>query len=132
MIDNVKMRETSNGVKKYRNLFIMILLLSPVIVSAQLSGIKDLIQAVGDLINPLIRIMVGAALLVFFWGLVKFIFHVGGDEKAVDEGKRVMKWGLIALFVMLSVWGIIKFAQKALIPGGSLSPSSGFPWVVNT
>ena len=77
-------------------------------------GVKDLIRAVGGLINPIIAILVGVALLAFFWGLARFIFRVGGDEKAVDEGKRIMKWGLIALFVMVSVWGIVKFMQRAL------------------
>ena len=77
-------------------------------------GVKDLIRAVGGLINPIIAILVGVALLAFFWGLARFIFRVGGDEKAVDEGKRIMKWGLIALFVMVSVWGIIIFIQEAL------------------
>ena len=77
-------------------------------------GVKDLIRAVGGLINPIIAILVGVALLAFFWGLAKFIFRVGGDEKAVEEGKMIMKWGLIALFVMVSVWGIIIFIQEAL------------------
>lgn len=117
--------------RKYK-MFIIAFFLLPAVVFAQLDGIKDLVQAVGDLINPLIRIAVGAALLVFFWGLAKFIFHVSGDEKAVDEGKRVMKWGLIALFVMVSVWGIIGFVQKALIPGGRSTPPSGFPGLINT
>ena len=77
-------------------------------------GVKDLILAVGRLINPLIAISVGLALLAFFWGLAKFIFRVGGDEKAVDDGKRIMKWGLVALFVIVSVWGIIRFMQSEL------------------
>ncbi|KKT12588.1 MAG: hypothetical protein UV94_C0043G0005 [Parcubacteria group bacterium GW2011_GWC1_43_30] len=90
-----------------------------------MTGIKDLITAVGGLINPLIVILVGVALLVFFWGLAKFIFRVGGDEKAVEGGKRLMGWGLLALFVMLSVWGIIRFMQNALLlplPGSGGSP----------
>ena len=90
-----------------------------------MTGIKDLITAVGGLINPLIVILVGAALLVFFWGLAKFIFRVGGDENAVEGGKRLMIWGLIALFVMISVWGIIRFMQNALLlplPGSGGSP----------
>ena|SRR3989344_523832 len=73
-----------------------------------------LIEAVGGLIGMSIKILVGVALIVFFAGLVKFIFHVSGDEKAVDEGKRVMKWGILALFVMLSVWGIVGFFQRGL------------------
>lgn len=78
----------------------------------------ELIDAVADLMDISIATVVAAALLVFFWGLVKFVFQLGGDEKAVEDGKRIMKWGLIALFVMVSVWGIVKFAQKAFnIPG---------------
>jgi hypothetical protein len=75
---------------------------------------KALIQAVGGLINDLIGLVIALALLAFFWGLAKFIFHIGGDEKAVEEGKRIMKWGLIALFILVSVWGIVGFAQREL------------------
>ena len=112
--------------KKYKILLILTLALLPSVASAQLTGLGELITATGGLINPLIAILVGVALLVFFWGLVKFVFRLGGDgEKAVDEGKRVMKWGLIALFVMVSVWGIIEFFQDALLPGDSSTPPAG-------
>ncbi|MBI1974396.1 MAG: hypothetical protein HYS51_00850 [Candidatus Zambryskibacteria bacterium] len=60
-----------------------------------------------DLIKLLFPVLVGMALLVFLWGLAKFIFRVGGDEKAVTEGQQLMKWGIIALFVMVSFWGIL-------------------------
>ena len=79
-----------------------------------MTGVKELIQAVGSLINPLIAVLVGLALLAFFWGLAKFIFRVGGDEKALEDGKNLMKWGLVALFVIVSVWGIIGFMQSAV------------------
>ena len=74
----------------------------------------DLIHSLGGLINTSIAVVIAIALLGFFWGLVKFIFRVGGDEKAVDDGKRIMKWGLLALFVMVSVWGIVRFLEEAL------------------
>ncbi len=74
----------------------------------------DLINALGGLINTSIAVVIALALLGFFWGLAKFIFRVGGDEKAVDDGKRIMKWGLVALFVMVSVWGIVRFFEEAL------------------
>ncbi|MDO8505184.1 MAG: hypothetical protein Q7S48_01215 [bacterium] len=113
--------------KKYINIFIMASLFVPVAVNAQFTGAKGLIEAFGGLINPLIAVLVGMALIVFFWGLARFIFRVGGDEKAVDDGKRIMKWGLLALFVMLSVWGIISFFQRELnLPtdGSSTLPNS--------
>ena len=81
---------------------------------AQAVSIKGLIITVGGLVKLLTTIVMGVALIAFFWGLAKFIFRLGGDEKAVKEGKRLMIWGIIALFVMVSVLGIISFVQRGL------------------
>lgn len=118
-------------IKIFKNILIATLSLSPVMAFAgdgRLSGIKGLIQAVGGLINPLIAIVIGIALLSFFWGLVKFIFRVGGgDENAVKNGKQLMIWGLIALFVMIAFGGIIKFMEANLFPSGNTAPPIELP-----
>ncbi|OHA96913.1 MAG: hypothetical protein A3J09_00400 [Candidatus Zambryskibacteria bacterium RIFCSPLOWO2_02_FULL_51_21] len=74
----------------------------------------DIVQMFLDLVLLLVPLVASLALLAFFWGLAKFIYNVSGDEKAVGEGKNLMKWGLIALFVMVSVWGILRFAYGEL------------------
>lgn len=79
-----------------------------------MTGLQNLITSVGNLVKLAIPVVFGLALLGFFWGLAKFIFQ-SGDEKAVDEGKRIMKWGLISLFLMTSVWGVIGFFQRDLL-----------------
>ncbi len=56
----------------------------------------------------LIPLLVGVALLVFFWGLVKFIYKAG-SETAHEEAKNIMVWGIVGLFVMVSIWGIVSF-----------------------
>ncbi len=69
-----------------------------------------ILKTVLPLINAITFLLASLALLVFFWGLVKFIVNVGNQgEKAVKEGKDLMVWGLIALFLMVSVWGILRF-----------------------
>ncbi|MCR4279435.1 MAG: hypothetical protein NUV78_01715 [Candidatus Zambryskibacteria bacterium] len=70
---------------------------------------SELVEVFLKLIELLIPVIASLALLAFFWGLVKFIGKVGGDEKAVSEGKSLMVWGLIALFIMITIWGIIAF-----------------------
>ena len=77
------------------------------------NDLQSFIPAFSGLITSLIPIAFGAGLLVFFWGLAKFIYSAG-DERKVEEGRHIMVWGLIALFVMASVWGIIKFIQTDL------------------
>src|SRR3989338_6712536 len=88
------------------------------------TNFSELVDILVDLIRTAVPVIAGLALLVFFWGMAKFIFRAGGDTKAVEEGKTLMIWGLIALFVMVSVWGIISFIQNAFLPGGGSTPTS--------
>jgi hypothetical protein len=76
------------------------------------SNICNLILVAGDMINLLTGIVAALALLVFFWGVVRYIL-AAGDEKAKDQGKRTMVGGVIALFVMFSVFGIIFFLRQS-------------------
>lgn len=72
-------------------------------------GLKDLINASFDLVNNiLVPLAFGLCLLYFFWGVAKYIGKAGSD-KGAEEGKSTMVWGVIALFVLFSVWGIIRF-----------------------
>jgi hypothetical protein len=101
---------------------LIVLVIFPVTVSAQLGGIKSLVVfGLQPLIGYLITLVVGIAVVAFFWGLVKFIF-AQGSETAKVEAKRIMGWGLIALFVMISVWGIVNFMQRELLPGANFGP----------
>lgn len=61
-------------------------------------------------------LLMTAAFVVFFYGVVIFIYQraMGKDGNDLKKGKEFMVWGLIALFVMVSVWGIIKLAQGLL------------------
>lgn len=91
------------------------------VFAQQLTGVENLVRAIGRLVALALPIVVAIALLAFFWGLVKFIF-VQGDETAKTDAKKIMLWGLIALFVMVAVWGLVKFIGDALNiqPGGTI------------
>ncbi len=86
-----------------------------------MKSFQEVIGALGKLLNYGIGVLVGVAVLVFFIGLVKFIFKLGGDAKAVEEGRNMMIWGILGLFIMIAIWGIIAFFQKSFgITPGSL------------
>lgn len=69
-------------------------------------------QLVG-LINAAVPVLAGIALLIFFWGLVKYIYN-SSDAKAHGDGKDLIIWGLVAIFVIFSLWGIINIFQTAI------------------
>jgi len=90
------------------------LLALPFVAFAQdLGNLADLISALGDIVNVATPVVVGIALIAFFWGLAKFIFSAGDEEKR-ESGKHIMIWGIVALFVMVSIWGIVRFIGDAL------------------
>lgn len=90
------------------------LFLLPMVASAQgLGNLETLLNSIGRLVDLATPIIVGIALLAFFWGLAKYIF-ASGNEEAKAEGKNIMIWGIIALFVMVSVWGIVRFIGDAV------------------
>ncbi len=86
---------------------------APFAASAAPATAGSLIDGITGVFKTLIPIMLSLAMLVFFWGLVKFINHAD-DEKAVAEGKGLMVWGMIGIFVMVALWGIVGFIQNQL------------------
>ena len=58
------------------------------------------------ILNPIIFLMIGFGTLVFVMGVVEYIFSAD-DEAKRTTGRSHMFWGIIGLFIMLSVFGII-------------------------
>ena len=83
----------------------------PAFAHAQLGNVENIVEAIGRLVDLATPIVVGIALLVFFWGLVKFLASDGEDK---DKGKNLMIGGVIALFVIVSIVGIIRWIGDAV------------------
>ncbi len=57
--------------------------------------------------NSVIPFIFALAIVMFIWGAVKY-FIINSDEEAKrEQGKQFMIWGIIALTVMVSVWGLV-------------------------
>lgn len=78
---------------------------------------KGLVEVFVNLINKLIPLVVALALLVFFYGILKFIFSLSSNDKT--DGKKAMFWGIIGLFVMVSVWGLVNVVSKSFFDIGT-------------
>ncbi len=105
--------------------------------TANLTNIENLARAIGRIINILIPIVAALALLYFFWGLATFILHSGEDD-ARKEAKNKMIWGIVALFVIVAIWGLVGFIADALglgndvdNPGTQKIPGVEIPGVRN-
>ncbi|PIP86613.1 hypothetical protein COV42_00230 [Candidatus Campbellbacteria bacterium CG11_big_fil_rev_8_21_14_0_20_44_21] len=90
------------------------------------TSFKELIFLFVEIVRNLIPLFMLLAVLYFFWGIALFIRNTGGGKEK-EEAKSIMLWGIIALFVMVSVWGIVGLLKRTFIPGGSADTTFIFP-----
>lgn len=99
----------------------LVVLASPQLVLAQTVN-AILIQFAGFL-SLLFPLVVALSLFLFLFGMARFIFEAG-DEEGRSRGRRTMVWGVVALFVSVSLWAIVEIMQGlfGLRPDGACSP----------
>ncbi len=81
--------------------------------------LQNVLGQFGVLIQQATPIVVALALLGFFWGLAKLLFSKGDEQK--KEGRTIMVWGILALFVMITIFGIISVLATTFgVNGGTV------------
>jgi hypothetical protein len=87
-------------------------LLLPMMVFAQTDAISSFIRNVLGLTQRLVPTLIGLALALFLWGVLRYLFSKDGPGK--KEARDFMMWGIVALFVMVSVWGLVRIVQDVI------------------
>lgn len=108
--------------RRIQNICIVLMfLISPTIVwAAQLGASRTLLEKIFELITLIVvPLAFTLALLFFFYGIAKYIWSEGQGKA---EGKSIMIWGVVALFVMSSIWGLVRFLQVEFDIKGGDSP----------
>jgi Type IV secretion system pilin len=72
------------------------------------------------LVGSVIPLLFTLATAGFIWGIIQYFLNPENEEKR-SQGKGYMLWGIIALFVMVSMWGLVgvlgnTFGVKTLLP----------------
>jgi len=81
-----------------------------------LAGIINLFIDIGLKVIPFLG---AVAFLVFVWGVARFIKSTG-SEKEVKDSKNLLIWGVIGLFVLITIWGIISFMKNEFAFGSDV------------
>lgn len=83
-------------------------MLLPALSSA--ATLLNTLALVNTFLNALIGLFVTLAIVVFFWGLIKYLVGEGSEGKTA--GLKIMFMGVVTIFVMVSIWGIIRLLQS--------------------
>jgi hypothetical protein len=92
--------------KKSPHVFLTLLAFFPLITFAAVTDVKTLLQLVSNLLGSVMGLLYMVVFVAFFWGISLFILNTDDDAKRA-KGKAWMLWSVIALFVLITIWGLI-------------------------
>lgn len=87
------------------------------------SSLKDVVAFVIGYIDLIIPVLAAAALVLFLWSGLQYILKAGESHGKGAE-REALLWGVIALFVLFSVWGILRLVCSTLIGTSSCQTST--------
>ena len=64
-----------------------------------------------------LTLLISLAVVWFIWNVFYYIIAVDEVDKAVAKDKMV--WGIVAIFVMISIWGLVAILQNTFRIGPS-------------
>ena len=70
-----------------------------------------------EILNPLIAMMFSLATVYFFYGVAQYIWNPE-NEVTREEGRTRMLWGIVGMFIMVSVFGIMRLLITSI--GGDM------------
>lgn len=80
--------------------------------TADLSFIGNLLAQLGGIISLLPKLLLGVAVVLFFWYLIQYFITDGAEDKS--KAVKRMGYSLAAIFIMVTLWGLIAFFGNAI------------------
>lgn len=93
---------------------------SPMIALAQYSpsqGIGGLFALVGSWVKLALPLLISIAVVWFVWNV--FQFSIAGSEEKKAAAKSGMIWGIVGIFIMVSIWGLVGILQSTFGTSGA-------------
>ena len=106
-----------------RFLGIAVVMLSPsIVLAATPRTFSDLANLAVSLLDAGAGLLITTALVIYLFGISRSIYKAG------EEGKEALRtyvlWGILTIFIMISIWGILQLLQNTLFGGTSYAPGS--------
>lgn len=95
--------------------FALLFVFVPYALHAQVT-LFTIITMINGVMVGFVRLGVAIAVVVFVLGIVKMMLAMnrGDGDKAIQEGKKQMMWGIIAIFLIVSIWGVVTILSQII------------------
>ena len=104
--------------------FTFVALLLPAVAFAEAARtFQELAADVVEILDATTAVLIVAGIVVYFYGISTNILNFSDD--AAEKVRTYFFWGIIVLFVMVSIWGILRLLQNTLFGGSFNNPAAG-------
>lgn len=86
-------------------------------------NLVELANMLAAMFNSGATFLILLAVILFFSGVTVSLFNKGQGKINGEKFRQMLLWGISILFVMVSIWGIIRLLQETLF--GNNANSSG-------
>lgn len=87
---------------------------------------KTLQQFIADFFDVatkyILQLLLALTIFVFLYGLMKYMFKGQGSDTARSEGRKLMLWGVLGIFVITSIWGLVAIFASFVGHGSIVIP----------
>jgi len=98
----------SNQKKYFQGILAAISMVMPALVLAATGEtVSSEVDIIKGYFNQFLTLLIGLAILVFVFYVIKYFIIQSDGPTSRQEGRNYILWSVIALFVILSVWGIV-------------------------
>jgi hypothetical protein len=100
----------------------------PAVVSAEIITDTDsLIRNLTNIGNTIIQILIAFAVIYIIFNVIRFIM-VGADKPEDRTAIRAsILWGIVGLFVILSIWGLVRILTNTFRFADTNAPTNQYP-----
>ena len=91
--------------------------------STQVTDANSLFTKLNDIGNSVLGILIAAAVVWLVYNTVRFIMD-NGDDRA--KYRASIMWGIVGLFVIVSLWGIVNIIDGTFNMGGNTENQAQF------
>lgn len=94
--------------------------LAPALAAAQgtVQGVLGTIETIFEILIP---ILITLATIVFIWGIIVYI-TAGSSEEKKSYAKYLIMYGLVALFAIIAIWGVVRILTNTFGVGSTTIP----------
>ncbi len=99
-----------------KTLAVLVALTAPMFAFAQSltysgsSGLGGIITFISTLLGYLFPLIITLSVVFIIWQIFRFAVAGGEDDKS--KAKTHIIWGIVGLFVMVSIWGLVGILQS--------------------